>query len=202
MAQPRERKPAVSYEGAKRTSCRRLHGKKREPVGRSSAAGGAGRPLGVAPSTLRERSSRPRNGAPGTLLWVRVNSSALILHCTLRCRRRLVRRWARARGRREPRLYPALVEAVDVDWSMPSVSDRTCAPRSRGSFSVLSTSLRDRLRRSTRYTTTVSPSSAYSRSFFIPAHSIAVLLPEVTSAATSRFWTPVTTSAASCKCVS
>lgn len=67
---------------------------------------------------------------------------------------------------------------VDVVGSMPSESDRTCMPRSRSRFTVFSTSTIDRPSRSTRHTTTVSPSSAYSNSFFIPGRSIAVRLPK------------------------
>ena len=87
---------------------------------------------------------------------------------------------------------------VEVAGSMPSEMDRTWMPRSRSRVTVLSTSISDRPKRSTRQTTTVSPSSAYSRSFFIPGRSMAVLLPEVTSAKTSRFCTPAATSASSC----
>ena len=62
---------------------------------------------------------------------------------------------------------------------------------------MFSTSIRDLPSRSTRQTTTVSPGSAYSSSRFIAARSIAVLLPEVTSEKTSRFWTPALTRASS-----
>jgi hypothetical protein len=85
-----------------------------------------------------------------------------------------------------------------VVGSIPSEMDLRCTPRSRSRFTVFKTSIKDRPSLSTRHTTTVSPGSTYARSFFIPGRSIAVLLPEVTSANTSRFCTPASTSASSC----
>jgi hypothetical protein len=97
---------------------------------------------------------------------------------------------------------PSISRPEVVAGSMPSEIERICTPRSRSIFTVLRTSSMERPSRSMRQTTTVSPSSAYSSSFFIPGRSIAARLPEVTSANTSRFWTPSLTRASSWSCAS
>lgn len=142
-------------------------------------------------------------------LLVALESRATPPHETSRILRRAAAMPALTRSTMSSRSYSASVASmfrisrpVDVDGSMPSEIDGTFTPRSRSRFTVFSTSIRERPSRSTRHTTTVSPSSAYSRSFFIPVRSIAVLLPEVTSAKTSRFCTPAATSASSCSCAS